>query len=68
MAGLVIAERGDVAEKGPVCGAEKAGTLIPGRQQRERVRAEASSRLVSGGLVRQRLGAPSCCLSWRQAG
>lgn len=68
MAGLVIAERGGVAEKGPACGAEKAGTLIAGRQQRERVGAEASSRLVSGGLVRQRLGAPSCCLSWRQAG
>ena len=33
---LVIAARGKVAEKGPVSEAEKAGTLMPGRQQTER--------------------------------
>ena len=33
---LVIAARGKAAEKGPACEAEKAGTLMPSRQQRER--------------------------------
>ena len=46
---LVIAARGKAAEMGPACEAEKAGTLMLGRQQRERVGAEASSRLCPVG-------------------
>ena len=33
---LVIAARGKAAEMGPACEAEKAGTLMLGRHQRER--------------------------------